>query len=267
LTAWLRFYGAMLRIAVLGQIQYRASGMIWMIGSILEPVIFLVVWSTVARSQGGEVGGYGPHEFAAYYITLMLVNHLTFSWVMETFQYRVQSGDLSFQLLRPVHPIHGDIADNLAYKLVMMVVVTPAVVILVLVFQPHFEWVGWSLAVFVPALFLGFATRFLFEWSLALAAFWTTRVTAINRTYFSIMIFLSGRVAPIALLPVWLRETAQALPFYGFIAFPVELALGRLTPDQAMAGLRTQLLWLAIAAGVIASLWRVAVRRFSAVGN
>ena len=267
MRGWVAFYNAMLRISVLGQIQYRASGMIWMIGAILEPVIFLVVWSTVARSQGGEVGGFGPHQFAAYYITLMLVNHLTFSWIMEVFQYRVQQGDLSFQLLRPVHPIHADIADNLAYKLVMMVVVAPAVVILVLVFRPQWDVVPWSLGVFVPALFLGFSVRFLFEWSLALAVFWTTRVTAINRTYFSIMIFLSGRVAPIALLPAWLQTTAQALPFYGFIAFPVELALGRLTPQQAVLGFANQVVWLTIALGVIATLWRVAVRRFSAVGG
>jgi ABC-2 type transport system permease protein len=264
---FLWFYAAMLRISVLGQIQYRASGMIWMIGSILEPVIFLVVWSTVARSQGGEVGGFGPQQFAAYYITLMLVNHLTFSWIMEVFQFRIQYGDLSFQLLRPVHPIHADVADNLAYKLVMMVVVAPAVIILMLLFRPRFDVVPWSLAVFVPALILAFSTRFLLEWSMALAAFWTTRVTAINRTYFSIMMFLSGRVAPIALLPDWLQDLALVLPFYGFIAFPVELALGRLTPEQAVSGLLTQLVWLAIAIGVISSLWRVAVRRFSAVGS
>ena len=261
------FYAAMLRISVLGQIQYRAQGAIWMIGSILEPVIFLVVWTTVAHSRGGEVGGYGPQQFAAYYLTLMLVNHLTFSWIMEVFQFRVQHGDLSFQLLRPVHPIHADIADNLAYKLVMLVVVAPAVVILVLVFRPQFDVVPWSLAVFVPALVLAFSMRFLLEWSLALAAFWTTRVTAINRSYFSVMIFLSGRVAPIALLPAWLQQTAEVLPFYYFIAFPVELALGRLTPQQALSGVLMQLVWLAVSVAVITSLWRVAVRRFSAVGN
>ena len=42
----------------MGQIQYRASGMIWMLGGTLEPVIYLVVWSVVARSQGGEVAGF-----------------------------------------------------------------------------------------------------------------------------------------------------------------------------------------------------------------
>ena len=58
-------------------IQYRASGLIWMIGAVLDPIIFLVVWSVAARASGGTVGGMAPSDFAAYYIVLMLVNHLT----------------------------------------------------------------------------------------------------------------------------------------------------------------------------------------------
>ena len=69
------------------QIQYRASGMIWMIGAVLEPLIYLVVWSTVAEARGGEVGGFTSQQFAAYYITLMMVNHLTFTWIMQVFQF------------------------------------------------------------------------------------------------------------------------------------------------------------------------------------
>jgi hypothetical protein len=39
-------------------IQYRTAQYFYMIGMIAEPVIYLVVWSTVAQAQGGSVGGY-----------------------------------------------------------------------------------------------------------------------------------------------------------------------------------------------------------------
>ena len=39
-------------------IQYRAALVIWLIGHVLEPLIYLVVWSTVSRSSGGSVGGF-----------------------------------------------------------------------------------------------------------------------------------------------------------------------------------------------------------------
>ena len=259
-------YDALFRIALLGQIQYRASGMIWMIGSVVEPTVYLVVWTAVAGSRGADVGGYGPGEFAAYYMTLLVVNHLTFSWVMHDFTFRIQYGSLSFELLRPIHPIHADICANLAYKALMMVVVIPALAVLWLTFDPVFEPNATSLY-FLPVLVLAFAVRFCFEWTLALAAFWTTRVTALNQVYFSVQMFLSGRVAPIAVMPLWLQDTAHALPFYYTIAFPVEVALGRLEPAAIWTGLATQVFWLAIAIALIRLVWWRAVRHFSAVGQ
>jgi ABC-2 type transport system permease protein len=259
-------YRALGKVAVAMQIQYRASGIIWMIGSVLEPMIYLVVWSTVARGEGGRAGGYAPEDFAAYYITVMFVSHFTFSWVMHEFQFRIQQGQFSMLLLRPVHPIHGDIADNLAYKLVMLVVLVPSGIVLAVAFRPNFDLELWAVAMFFPALILAFAVRFSFEWGLALAAFWTTRVTAVNQTYFALSAFLSGRIAPIALLPAWLQGAAGFLPFYWMLAFPVELLLGRLTPEEAWRGLGAQMLWVAVTLTALSLLWRTAVRRYSAVG-
>ena len=267
LRYYLNLYPAFLRIAVLAQIQYRASGVIWMIGSIIEPVIFLVVWSRVARARGGEVGGYAENEFAAYYIVLMLVNHVTFTWIMHVFQSRIQFGQLSFQLMRPVHPIHEDLSDNVAYKIVQLTVMLPAVIILILIFQPKFNFEMWSLLLAVPAIILALAVRFTLEWTLALVAFWTTRVNAINQSYFAIIMFFSGRVAPMALLPVTIQSIASALPFYYMIAFPGGLLLGKLTPAQALTNIVIQLGWLAFALMLLVSLWKVAVKQYSAVGN
>ena len=78
---------------------------------------------------------------------------------------------------------------------------------------------GPSLA-FIPALLLAFLVRFLLEWTLALAAFWTTRVSAINQIYFVLMLFLSGQIAPLTLFPHWIQIVAAILPFRWMIGFP-----------------------------------------------
>jgi len=61
-------YATMGRVSVLSQFQYRAANYFYMIGMIAEPVVYLVVWSTIARQQGGSVEGYTAGNFAAYYI-------------------------------------------------------------------------------------------------------------------------------------------------------------------------------------------------------
>ena len=38
--------------------QYRASLLIWMIGQVLEPLVYLIVWSVVSNIGGGSVGSY-----------------------------------------------------------------------------------------------------------------------------------------------------------------------------------------------------------------
>jgi len=260
-------YAAFLRVAIAVELQYRASSVIWLLGMVVEPVIYLAVWSAVAAAQGGEVGGYRPSDFAAYYLVLSVVNQITSSWHMWEFQFRVEQGQFAFLLLRPVHPIHGDLAENLAHKLMMQPFLLPMVIALGFLFAPHAALEPWALAAFVPALAFAFALRFTVEYALALACFWTTRILAVNQTYFAVLLFLSGRVAPIALLPAWLQLAADALPFRWMVAFPVELALGRLTPAQAAAGLAAQLAWSALASLGVALLWPRALRRFSSVGG
>ena len=65
---YIDLYLTEIRIAIVEQFQYRVANYFYMIGMVAEPVIYLVVWSTVARQQGGEVGGFTPGAFAAYYI-------------------------------------------------------------------------------------------------------------------------------------------------------------------------------------------------------
>ena len=104
---------------------------IWLIGLVIQPVIYLVVWLAVAEARDGQVGGFTAADFAAYYISYMVVNHITFTWFMFEFEYRVRSGSFSPLLLQPLHPIHRDIASNLAYKLLTMLLVIPVAVLLI----------------------------------------------------------------------------------------------------------------------------------------
>src|SRR5260221_1176354 len=76
IRGWIDLYATMFRIAILNNVQYRVANYFYMIGMIAEPVIYLVVWSTMAREQGGQVGGFTPGQFAAYYIVWTLVRHM-----------------------------------------------------------------------------------------------------------------------------------------------------------------------------------------------
>jgi ABC-2 type transport system permease protein len=247
-------------------LQYRASLFIWMIGQVLEPLIYLVVWSTVSNTSGGSVGDYTARQFAAYFIVFMLVNQVTYTWIMYEYEYRIREGLLSSALLRPVHPIHADIADNLSSKLVSLPVMLIVAAGLAALFRPTFSLEPWAVIAFIPALILAFLVRFLVEWTLAQSAFWTTRVSAFNQVYFVLMLFLSGQLAPLSLFPRSIQVLATVLPFRWMIGFPVELLLGRLTPGQALTGVGAQTIWLVLSLALVRIVWRAGIRIYSAVG-
>ena len=125
LRAYARLYATLGRTAIMQGFQYRVGNYFYMIGMIAEPVVYLVVWSTIARQQGGEVGGYTPATFAAYYIVWTLVRNMNIVFTPFGWEQRIREGQLSGHLARPLHPIHYDIGSFAGWKIVTIVLWLP----------------------------------------------------------------------------------------------------------------------------------------------
>ncbi len=198
---------------------------------------------------------------------VLLVSNLTFIWHMWEFEWRIRTGAFSPLLLRPIHPIHNDVSENLSFKLLGLVGIIPAAILLGVVF--HADFGGTSpldLLAFVPALLLAMVLRFVVEWTLALAAFWLTKVSAINNLFDVMFLFLGGQFAPLDVMPDWIRTLALLSPFPWSISFPVEVALGRRDGSEILVGYAAQLGWIAFAITVLSLVWRRATSKYSAVG-
>ena len=246
-------------------LAYRGAVAIWVLTSVIQPLVFIVVWRTVAGP--GSTGGYDARQFVAYFLVMMVVDHMTFIWHMWEFEYRIRTGAFSPLLLRPVHPIHNDVCENVSYKLVGLVGVLPAAVILAVVFDADLSATTPAAVIaFVPALLLAMVLRFAVEWCIALSAFWLTKVSAINAVFFSLFTFLGGQFAPLEVLPGWMQTVAAWTPFPWALAFPVEVLLGRRTGTEIVLGYAAQLGWIVVAVVVLRLLWSRATRRYSAVG-
>lgn len=249
-------YIAQLKTSLVVQFQYRAALVIWMIGRIMQPLVFLVVWTTIARTRGGEVNGYDVGGFAAYFILQMIVSQLTFSWIMWEYDYVIRSGQFNFKLLRPIHPIHTNVADNVAYKILTLVILISAALLLAWLFRPTFNFQLWSVVAGIVSIGMAFVVCLVIEWTLAMSALWTNRVNVINQTYEVLLVFRSGFFAPLAVMPRPLQVLADLLPFRWLIGFPIELTLGRLAPQQALFGFAMQGFWLVVAITTLSFVWR-----------
>jgi len=261
------FYAVVMRTAIATQFQYRTANYAYMIGMVAEPIIYLVVWSTVAEAQGGAVEGITAGEFAAYFIVWTLVRNMNIVFTPYGWEERIRRGELSAALVRPVHPLHYDLAYFAGWKVVVILLWLPIAAVLTLLFRPTFDVRPVEVLVFLVAIWGAYLIRSLLLWVLGMITFWTTRVSALYELYFTAELLLSGRLLPLALLPGWAASLAAVLPFESTFGFPIEVLAGDLSTAELFTGLGVQALWIAVGAGLVAVVWRFGVRRYSAVGN
>jgi ABC-2 type transport system permease protein len=260
-------YVSTARTAIQTEFQYRTAQYFYMLGMIAEPVIYLVVWTTIANQMGGEVQGLTAGYFAAYYIVWTLVRNMNVVFGAPFWEYRIREGELNRDLLRPVLPLHYDIAWFAGWKVVTILLWLPIAAGLILVFDPTLDPRAAEIAVFSIAIWGAYLLRTMLQESLGMLCFWTTRGAAIFDLYMMTELLLSGRLVPLPLMPDWVQDIARFLPFQWAFYFPIESLVGDLSNEQLVGGLFAQLLWILIGLAIFRVAWRFAIRRYSAVGG
>jgi ABC-2 type transport system permease protein len=261
------FYLTTMRTQVQTQFQYRAATYMYLVGMVAEPVIYLVVWTTIAKQQGGFIQGISVGEFAAYYIVWTLVRNMNIVFTPYGWEWRIREGELSAALLRPLHPIHYDIAQFAGGKLIWVVLYLPIAAGLTLVFKPTLSVTPLEVVVFFVAIWGAYLIRTMLLWLLGMVTFWTTRGSAIFETYIMAELLLSGRLVPLPLMPDWAESLAGFLPFQWAFYFPIQTLVGELSAAELVGGLGMQVLWIAVGSFLVWICFRASVSRYTAVGN
>ena len=177
--SYLDYYLTRGRTQIQSNFQYRVATYMWMIGMLAEPIVYLVVWTTIAEQQGGAVQGITTGEFAAYYIVWTLVRNMNIVFTPYGWEWRIREGELSAALLRPLHPLHDDIAGFAGWKVVTIILWLPIAAVLWLASIPEFDPTLLEVGVFCVAIWGAYLIRTMFLTALGMVTFWTTRVSAL----------------------------------------------------------------------------------------
>ena len=249
------------------QWQYRANLLMYLFYWLVSPIVYLSVWTSIARAQG-SVSGLTANDFVTYYLTLLVVDQLTSEITIHILAGKIQDGTLSGDLLRPVHPIlTGSLVNNLAFKVLNLMAFIPIWLLLMLLFRPDYSAVTpASILLALPGILIGFCSNFLFGAIITCMAFWTTRVYSVAQFFGLVVILISGQFVPLQLMPAAVQAVARLLPFQMYRYFPVETILGRVSPELALSTYALNLAWLAGFYLLFRWVWREGVKRFSAVG-
>jgi ABC-2 type transport system permease protein len=261
------FYLTAMRTHVQAEFQYRTATYMYLIGMIAEPVIYLVVWTTIAESHGGSVQGITAGQFAAYYIVWTLVRNMNIVFTPYGWEWRIREGHFSGLMLRPLHPIHYDLADFAGGKVIWVLLYLPLAAGLALIFHPTLDVSPLEGVVFFFAIWGAYLIRSMALWLLGMITFWTTRGSAIFETYMMIELLMSGRLVPLQLMPSWAESLAGWLPFKWTFFFPIQALVGDMSSGELIGGLGMQAFWIAVGSALVFFCWRETSKHYTAVGN
>jgi ABC-2 type transport system permease protein len=221
-------------------------------------------------SGTGTINGFGAREYILYFLSVLLVERLTRSWDVWELDTEIREGTFSAKLLRPFHPIHWSVTQNIVYKTFFALLMIPAWCALAMfmpVFRPPLD--AATLGLFGLAIVGSSVVRFLLGYMFGLLAFWTNRAISLYMIYEVAHLLLSGRIAPLAMFPDSVWEWSLWLPFYVTVGFPVELLSGRLAgqTEWIWLGFAGQVLWIGVLALGLRWQWRLGLKKYGAVGG
>jgi viologen exporter family transport system permease protein len=266
LSRTLRATPTLLRVGLAEAFAYRAEFVVWMLTSTM-PLVMLALWTSVAAEGGGAFGPFTSSAFVAYYLTTLMVRNLTGNWVLWQINDEIRRGLLSMRLLRPVHPFWTYGASHFSSVPLRVVVILPFALVLGLS-SARAQLTGDPalIGLFCAAVLGAWILTFLVLAAIGCLCFFIEKSMSMFEIYMGVFGIFSGYLIPLPLLPGWVRQLAQWLPFRYMLAFPVETLNGWYDRGQALRLLGLQWCYIAAMTALALGLWRAGVRRFEAYG-
>lgn len=265
-TALVRTGLGLVRASVQVAVTYRGRMVLWVVTGFF-PLLLMAVWLTVV-AESGPPAGWGTGDFLAYYAAAAVVWHASGQHVVWEWDHDLRTGDLSTKLLRPVHPVWQYAAADLGQRLVLTAGLVPLLVVAALALPGlDYDLGPLEVLLLLLAVALAWVLGVVMASVVAILGFWSTQTTNVWMLVWGLGSFASGWVAPLELMPGWLRSLALVLPFRSTLGFPAELAAGRLTGGEVAVGFAVGVVWTLVLSAVLVVGWRRGIRRYQAVAG
>jgi len=261
----LRKWGAVFGIYFQEGLAYRASGIIWIMTDLTTAVTMPLVWAAATRS--GPIGGFTTSGFVLYYLCMLLLGSFVTSHIMWEIATEIREGQFSTALLRPISFYQVSFIRNLTWRIIRLSLFAPMFLVLLYLYRDFIGqpalFLGWE---FWASLILGHLVSFTFVMLIAMLALITQEVFSIFELYYVPMLFLSGQLFPVSLLPGWAANLAKFFPFYFTTGAPTEILIGRITGSALYQTLGIQIFWAVLCYLLSRFVWNRGLKVYSGVG-
>ncbi|NLO98100.1 MAG: ABC transporter permease [Peptococcaceae bacterium] len=247
---------------------YRVDSWSRIIGNIMSLGIWGCIWFALYHGHD-SVENISFQSMLSYILISMALQGIhnagTPLWEI---QYRVRTGDIAFEMLRPYdYPLRMLFTDLGSISFHFVTAILPLYIVIFALFQPDIPLSASQWGLFILSAALGYLIRYSLELTFGLFTFWLIETGGVEDVfYFSISLF-SGSVVPLWFFPDWLERLASLLPFQGIYFIPNAIFIGELSGQEIWPALLNQVIWLIICYGLLRFVWNKASMKIVVQGG
>jgi ABC-2 type transport system permease protein len=227
-------------------VAYRVTTLINVALTFIWVFILYFLWAA-AFSGRALIGGFTWDEMRTYVVLAYGINALVGWRVGSQMMGAIRTGEILRDLVRPLNYCGTQLSMAAGFSILEGIISFTLTLILGLFFldmqAPESPLMA---ALFFITVVMGFVTKALIVFSVSLLTFWTLNGVGLMWAQQAVIAILSGTLVPIALMPTWLRVTAEILPMRGIVSTPLTLYLGKADGPEAAFLIALQVFWLAV---------------------
>lgn len=220
-------------------------GWVWvdMFVQALSMVVFVYFWRAV-YANNDTIAGLTLQQTLNYILLARILGPIMNDTDIFYFGFLLREGVIAVEMLRPVDLQLRFYTYHIGRVLTSLVISLPLAVLAIVAFGLQLPGDPLVWLCFFVTLALGHAVAFCFDWAFLSLAFYTTETWGLGVLREGIVMFFSGSLIPLVMLPGWLQGIAQAMPFAQALYVPLTVLSGQ-TPLSGVPGLwLTQIVWL-----------------------
>lgn len=227
-------YLAIARAAFWHRLSERAALIGRIVFYCLILLVFSCVWRTIFTARSAAAAPEGSGEASSYVWYLVVTE-----WIMLSqpslyleIESDVRSGDVAYQLARPLSYVGAKLAEGVGDLLLRMIILAPFGLVYGRLFSG--QWVGAGALALCALVGVVAALVLLVSYAgIGLCAFWLHDCTPVYLVWQKLLFVLGGLMVPLSIYPEWLRALALHLPFASILYGPGQLVLYP-SPEHAL---------------------------------
>lgn len=248
---------------------YRVTFFISTLADVVLSLVMLAVWIAVYQKRS-TIAGFTYPMMITYLIVSQTINNL-YSFrndASRSVSSQIRKGTIVFDLLRPVDYVHARLFENLGQTL-LKVLFCGAFFFGFKLFVPELAWPASAghFVLFLVSMVCGYFIMFSVCLMSGLTSFWLMNNWGMRNARIAIVNFLSGSLVPLAILPEWMQNILNWLPFKGIVYTPAMIYMGQYAGSELWIQIGLQLFWAIVMWWLTRVLCQSAVKRVSVNGG